>query len=74
MGKFHDMKMLREVVIAWREVKNRNNEKRLQTHRIRDQLRQRPELARPLLVLKNMLAYKAFNKLFEGAHLLREED
>ena len=65
---------MRDVFGAWREVNNINNEKRLRTHRIKDKLREKPELARPLLVLKNMLAFKAFNKLFEGARMVREED
>ena len=74
MIKIHNIKTLRETFAGWRQVKNKNNEKRLLTHRIKDKLREKPELGRPLLVLKNMLVFRAFNKLFEGARLVREED
>ena len=74
MGKFHQMKILKGVVNAWREIKNRKNEKRLRVHRIREQLRLNPDLGRPLKALRNFLAFRAFNKLIEGARLVHEED
>lgn len=74
MIKIHNCKTMRDVFAGWRQVKNKNNVKRLHMHRIKDKLREKPELGRPLLVLKNLLAFRAFNKLFEGARLVREED
>ena len=57
----------RKLFTFWRTLKSRRNQKRLRVHLIRSQLNQRPELARPLLAIKNMLMFKAFNKLFEGS-------
>jgi hypothetical protein len=74
MLTLHNMDVLRKVVKAWRDIKSKNNDKRLRTHRIRARLNEKPELARPLRILKNQLAFRAFNKLFEGARLIREED
>ena len=37
-------------------------------------MKEKPELGRPILALRQFLAFKAFNKLFEGAKLVREED
>ena len=67
MGSFYKMKVVRSVVREWREIKNRKNAKRLRTHRIREQLKERPELGRPLKAMRNMTMFKAFNKLVEGA-------
>ena len=55
MTKLYNVKRLREVVNGWREVKNKNNHKRINVHRIKEKLRQRPELARPILALRKML-------------------
>lgn len=74
MGKFYRMKVMKSVLYNWREIKNRKNTKRLRTHRIREQLQARPELGRPLKVLKNMLMFKAFNKLMIGSHQVKQED
>ena len=35
MEKFHEMKTLRELFSAWRDIKDRKNAKRLRTYRIR---------------------------------------
>ena len=74
MGRFYKMKVMRSVVREWREIKNRKNAKRLRTHRIREKLKERPELGRPLKALRNMTMFKAFNKLVEGAQLVKYED
>lgn len=74
MGKFYRMKVMKGVLYNWREIKDRKNAKRLRTHRIREELNARPELGRPLKVLRNMLMFKAFNKLFEGSHQVKQED
>ena len=52
----------------------KNNQKRINLHRIKAKLKEKPELGRPILALKQFLAFKAFNKLFEGAKLVRDED
>jgi len=36
MTKLYGVKRLREVVTAWREVKNKNNQKRINVHRIKE--------------------------------------
>lgn len=74
MGNFADIKTLRSVFAAWKFIKDKNNDKRVRMYRIRAALGQRPELARPLKVLKNFLAFKAFNKLLAGAKLARSEE
>ena len=74
MLKLYNVKWLKEIINGWRQIKNKNNQKRIHVHRIKEKLRQRPELARPILALRNMLAFRAFNKLFAGARLVSEED
>lgn len=71
MGSFYKMKVMRGVVREWRAIKDRKNAKRLRTHRIREKLNERPELGRPLKVMKHMLMFKAFNKLLEGAEQVK---
>ena len=74
MRQFHAMKVYRKVFAAWSFIKDKNNDKRVRLYRIREQLGERPELGRPLKVLKNFLAFKAFNKLRVGAHVSRAEE
>ena len=62
------------VFATWRNIKTRKNEKRLRIHLIRERLREKPELARPLKAMKNRLLFRAWNKLFAGSHLVQQED
>jgi hypothetical protein len=74
IGELHRHKLYRSLFGFWRTLKSRKNEKRMRIHLIREQLKSRPSLGRPLLALKNMLLFKAFNKLFDGAKTVIEED
>lgn len=73
MDQFYALKRYREIVPAWRAIKDYKNQKRRNVYFIREQLEARPELARPLLVMKNRLLFRAFNKLVEGAALEYDE-
>lgn len=74
MGNYAEVKALRRIFEAWREVMDRKNERRVQMYRIRTRFGERPELARPLKALKNFLMFKAFNRLVEGAQHSRVEE
>ena len=73
MQQFYRLKRYREIIQAWKEIKDTKNRRRRDVYVIREELDARPELARPLLALKNMLMFKAFNKLVEGAALEYDE-
>ena len=74
MANFNAVKVYRKVFTAWSFIKDKNNDKRVRVYRIRERLRERPELGRPLKALKNFLAFKAFNKLRVGARISRAEE
>ena len=52
----------------WQKVKNEKNNRRQNVFKIKQILASRPGLARPLLVLKNKLLFKAFNALVDNTH------
>lgn len=74
MGNYFAIKTYRKVFIAWNQIKDKNNQKRVNMYRIRAELRRRPELAKPLRALKNFTMLKAFNKLLVGAKQSRNEE
>jgi hypothetical protein len=74
MDELHRHKVFRSLFGFWRTLKSRKNAKRMRIHLIREHLKSRPALGRPLLALKNMLLFKAFNKLFDGAKSVIQED
>ena len=74
MDQYYMLKRLREIVPAWRAIKDSKNQRRRNVFLIREQLEARPALARPLLVMKNLLLFRAFNKLIEGAALEYDEE
>ena len=67
MTKFHNLRILRKIVTQWNEYKERKNQQRRNVYYIRSAMEGRPELAKPLKVIKNQLLAKAFNKLIQGA-------
>jgi hypothetical protein len=73
MYKFYALKMFRKLIPAWREVKDRNNLKRVNLFKIREKLNERPELGRPLKAMQNFLLFKAFNQLCEGSTIVYDE-
>jgi len=74
MVKLNKVRFLKSVINGWRQIMIKNNQKRINLHKVKAKLKERPELGRPILALKNFLAFRAFNKLFEGARLVRQED
>lgn len=74
MVEFYQHKVYKSLFGFWRTLKSRKNAKRMRIHLIRERLNKRPELGRPLKALKNMLLFKAFNKLFDGAKMVNHED
>lgn len=74
MKKFYINKILLKIFNEWKYQKDKNNEKRINLHFIKQKLRQRPELSRPLKVLKNFLLFKAFNKLCDESHEQYEDE
>jgi hypothetical protein len=57
---------LKRVVGAWKELKCRHSEERRNRVFIRKALKRRPELARPLFVVRNILLFKAFQRFKIG--------
>jgi len=74
MNQYYSSKTLARVFATWRNIKTRKNDKRLRVHLIRERLREKPELGRPLKVMNNRLLFRAWNKLFAGSHLVQQED
>lgn len=66
MSKFHQFKMLKCICEEWRAVSIRNSETRVNMLHIRDKLFENPELYKPLLVIRNFTAFKAFQALAEN--------
>lgn len=68
MIKYNEIKILSQIYREWKHLKDKNNQKRINLHFIKKKLLQRPELGRPLKVLKNFLLFKAFSKLCVESH------
>ena len=64
MMRFYNFKQVKKAVEAWKRVRLVNSEKRRNRMVIRRALKRKPELAKPLFVVRNVLLYKAF-KLFK---------
>ena len=61
MQRFFRFKTAKQVVDAWRALKTEHGESRRNRMAIRRALRRRPELAKPLFVVRNQLLYKVFS-------------
>ena len=66
MRRFHAFKTLKLALSAWRQIKEGNAQKRRERLGIRRALKRRPELAKPLFVIRNVLLFKAFARLKLG--------
>lgn len=60
---YYDFSFKRRVYLAWKNIKDTHNRLRIALVRQRAAFRQNPRLARPLMVLKQLLLFKAFNAL-----------
>jgi len=74
MTKYYSLKVLKDVLDSWRDIKERKNKQRRDLIRIRETLADKPELQRPLLAMKNNLLWRAFNTLFDGARDCTDEE
>lgn len=66
MIRFYRFKIMKNVVDEWRAIKAQNARKRMSRMAIRRALKQRPELSKPLFVIRNILLYKSFEMLKLG--------
>ena len=71
MKKFFLLQFKRRVYQAWLDVKDYKNTHRIAIVRQRTALKQNPALARPLLVLRKFLLFKAFNSIREKTKTAR---
>lgn len=73
-GEHRQLTVLSKVFAEWQRVRARKNAKRQTQHFIKMELADRPELARPLLALRNFTMFKAFKKLVVGAKTSYSEE
>lgn len=66
MRRFHAFKTMKVTFSGWRAVKEGNSAKRRDRLQIRRALKKRPELAKPLFVIRNVMLYKAFKMMQRG--------
>lgn len=66
MQRFYCFKLMKNVVDSWKGIIYANNKMRRSHIDIRRTLRQRPELAQPLFVIRNILLYKSFQMFKMG--------
>lgn len=74
MTNFYNLRLLKAIVSAWANYKDMKNQRRKNVYYIREAMQGRPELARPLKVMKNQLLFRAFNKLIEGAGMVYNDE
>jgi hypothetical protein len=63
-----------EVFAAWKYTLLKKNLKRKNLFYIKMELMKKPMLARPLVIMRNRLIFRAFNKLKAGCKKLRSEE
>ena len=63
---YHIFKQSQSVLSSWRQVAERNNRQRYSLRLIRKALNKRPYLVKPLLAIRQVTVYKAFQALKLG--------
>ena len=72
MMMYHLQKTQKRVMRAWLVVVKANNKKRMNLIRQRAAFQERPYLARPLHVMRNLLMYKAFRSIMLNSNRRKE--
>lgn len=66
MSRYYHFKVLKQVVDSWKRLQELNSMKRRSKIEIRRALKRKPQLAKPLYVLRNVRLYNYF-QLFKNA-------
>ncbi|CDW82538.1 UNKNOWN [Stylonychia lemnae] len=72
MRRFHGFKLLKVVIDEWSEHAKKQNERRMQVREMQENFYDRPYLIRPLLVIRNVCIFKAFQALKMGTQISNE--
>ena len=72
MKLYYMHKFQKRVIACWRQTVERKNRQRINLIKQRAALEDRPYLAKPLLVMRNMLLFRAFRSIMLNANQRKE--